>query len=181
MSRWLIRPERNTDVDAIDALIVDAFLRAPHTSHTEQHIVRALRHAKALTVSLVGEHADARSAASEIIGHVAASPVSVSAATVSPGHVDGWFGLGPLAVRPDWQRRGLGAELTYECLAALRALGARGCVVLGDPTYYGRFGFRAEPRLVLPGVPPEYFQTLAFDGSVPTSTVSYHDAFGAAG
>ena len=182
MSRWLIRFERNTDVDAIDAVIAAAFLHAPHTSHTEQHIVRALRGADALAVSLVGEHAngsagvDEGAGAREIVGHVAASPV-----TVAPDAVAGWFGLGPLAVHPDWQRRGLGIELTHESLADLRALGARGCVVLGEPAYYGRFGFRAESRLVLPGVPPEYFQALAFDGPVPAGTVSYHEAFDATG
>ncbi|MCY1449933.1 hypothetical protein D9M71_667060 [compost metagenome] len=45
-------------------------------------------------------------------------------------------------------------------LAELERLGGRGCVVLGDPGYYGRFGFKAYPDLQLPGVPPEYFQAL---------------------
>jgi predicted N-acetyltransferase YhbS len=64
-------------------------------------------------------------------------------------------------------------------LAELRTLGAAGCVVLGDPGYYSRFGFKAEPSLLLPGVPAEYFQALAFNGSLPSGTVSYHDAFAA--
>jgi putative acetyltransferase len=54
-------------------------------------------------------------------------------------------------------------------------------VVLGEPAYYGRFGFLADPALVLPGVPPEYFQALPFGSSRPCGVVSYHAAFGAAG
>lgn len=64
-------------------------------------------------------------------------------------------------------------------LAELRALGAAGCVVLGEPGYYSRFGFNAEPSLVLPGVPAEYFQAISFNGSLPTGVVSYHDSFAA--
>jgi predicted N-acetyltransferase YhbS len=62
-------------------------------------------------------------------------------------------------------------------LRALRAQGAAGCVVLGEPAYYGRFGFRADPQLLLPGVPPGYFQSLALGASRPCGIVSYHEAF----
>ena len=57
--------------------------------------------------------------------------------------------------------------------------GAAGCVLLGEPAFYGRFGFKAEPQLRLPGVPPEYFQALAFGPSRPQGTVAYHAAFDA--
>ena len=66
-----------------------------------------------------------------------------------------------------------------EALARLRALGARGCVVLGEPGYYARFGFRAEPSLILPDVPAEYFQALSFDGGMPSGIVAYDEAFAA--
>ena len=62
-------------------------------------------------------------------------------------------------------------------LDQLRTLGAAGCVVLGDPAYYGRFGFRAEPSLVFPGVPAEYFQALILRGALPNGTVTYHPGF----
>jgi putative acetyltransferase len=65
--------------------------------------------------------------------------------------------------------------------AALRERGAQGCVLLGDPAYYRRFGFAPDPRLVLPGVPPEYFQALPFGDAVPAGTVAYHAAFNALG
>mgnify|MGYP006163902185 CR=1 FL=1 len=54
-----------------------------------------------------------------------------------------------------------------EGLARLRALGAEGCVVLGEPAYYGRWGFVVHEGLVCPGVPPEYFMALAFGGAAP--------------
>lgn len=50
-------------------------------------------------------------------------------------------------------------------------------MVLGEPAYYGRFGFNAEPGLIFPGPPPEYFQALGFGGELPTGEVAYHSAF----
>jgi putative acetyltransferase len=160
-----IRPERPEDVEGIHAVTVAAFLNAPHTSHTEQFIVRDLRRARALTVSLVAAF-DGR-----IVGHVAASPVRISDGTPD------WFGLGPVSVAPERQGRGLGSRLVREALARLRLLGARGCVLVGEPAYYGRFGFRAEPQLTLPGVPSQYFQALCLDGDLPSGTVKFHPAF----
>ncbi len=162
-----IRPESAADLQAIEAVTVAAFLHAPHTSHTEQFIIAALRRAGELTLSLV---ADARGT---VIGHVAVSPVTISDGT------SGWFGLGPVAVTPEHQRRGVGSRLVREALRLLRARRAAGCVLLGEPGYYGRFGFRAEPGLVLPEVPPEYFQALSFGAPLPGGVVSYSDAFGA--
>lgn len=164
-----IREEQPQDIAAIEALTVSAFLNAIHTDHTEQFIVNALRNSGKLSVSLVADENGT------IVGHVAVSPV-----TISDG-ASGWYGLGPISVAPEHQRRGLGARLMKQALAELRGLGASGCVVLGDPNYYARFCFRVEPSLALPGVPPEYFQALAFDGSLPAGVVSYHEAFAAHG
>jgi putative acetyltransferase len=160
-----IRTETAADVPAIEAVTISAFLNAPHTSHTEQFIVSALRKAGLLTISLVAD------AEGTVIGHVAVSPVSIS------DGASGWFGLGPISVVPGHQGRGVGSRLMHEALQFLRELGAAGCVLLGEPEYYGRFGFRADPNLVLPGVPPEYFQAISFDSSRPHGTVSYHEAF----
>ena len=160
-----IRPERPDDAEAIHAVTAAAFLDAPHTSHTEQFIVRELRRAGHLTVSLVADF-DGR-----VIGHVAISPVTINDDTT------GWFGLGPVSVSPKYQGRGLGSRLVREALARLRAQGGRGCVLVGDPAYYGRFGFRAEPALVLPGVPPQYFQAVCLDGPIPAGTVTFDAAF----
>jgi putative acetyltransferase len=162
-----IRNETAADVERIEAVTIAAFLYAPHTSHTEQSIVSALRQAGKLTISLVAD------AGGEIVGHVAVSPVSIS------GDAAGWFGLGPISVLPEHQRRGVGSRLMRESLRILREHGAAGCVVLGDPRYYSRFGFQVDPNLVLPNVPAESFLAISFDSSRPRGTVSYHDAFNA--
>jgi len=161
----LIRPETPADASAIEALTLAAFRDAEHTSHNEQDIVRALREAGALTLSLVAEMDGV------VVGHVAISPVSIADGAT------GWFGLGPISVRPAQQGTGVGSRLMRAALDQLRAQGAAGCVVLGEPAYYGRFGFRAEPALVFPGVPAMYFQALAFQGALPSGTVTYHPAF----
>lgn len=167
MPALAIRQETAADVDAIDRLTRDAFLHAEHTDHTEQFIVKALRDAGALSVSLVAE------LAGELVGHAAASPVSISDGT------PGWYGLGPVSVAPGHQRQGVGSQLVSHLLDALRQRGAQGCVVLGEPAYYGRFGFRAHDSLVLPGVPAGYFQALPLDGALPAGSVRYHGAFAA--
>lgn len=66
-------------------------------------------------------------------------------------------------------------------LGALETIGAAGCVVLGDPGFYGRFGFKVIDGLVFPGVPPEYFQARSFDATFPFGEVAYHEAFSARG
>ena len=163
-----IRMEQNQDIPAIHSLIQAAFQDAQHTSHTEHLIVEALRHAQALTISLVAE------VEGRIIGHVAISPVSISS-----GATD-WYGLGPVSVLPDMQRQGVGSRLIGAVLTKLSKESAAGCVVLGEPEYYQRFGFKAEPSLVLAGVPSEYFMALSFNKDVPSGNVVYHAAFNAA-
>lgn len=160
-----IRPETPADVQAIEAVTIAAFLNAEHTSHTEQLIVNGLRQSGSLTLSLVAEKNG------EIVGHVAVSPVVISDGTSM------WFGLGPLSIAPGHQRQGTGSRLMHEALYRLRELGGAGCVVLGDPRYYERFGFKIEPGLVLPDVPPEYFMALSFGHFLPRGVVAYHDAF----
>ncbi len=94
----------------------------------------------------------------------------------------GWYGLGPVAVGPGHQRQGIGTRLVQAALEALRGLGAAGCVVLGEPGFYGRFGFAVEPGLILPGAPPANFLALAFgDRMLPLAEVEYHPAFAVGG
>lgn len=162
-----VRSETAADVPAIEAVTIAAFAHAPHTSHTEQYIVNALRKTGSLTISLVAELEGG------VVGHVAVSPVSIS------DRAAGWFGLGPISVAPQHQRRGIGSLLMREALRILREHGAAGCVVLGEPEYYGRFGFQADPDLILADVPPEYFQAISFGTALPRGTVRYHEAFNA--
>ena len=161
----LIRDEAPGDADAIRAMTAAAFAKAARSSGGEAGLVEALRTAGALTLSLVAVEIGA------VIGHVAFSPVRIDGAAL------GWFGLGPVSVRPDRQGAGVGASLIRTGLARLRANRAAGCVVLGAPDYYGRFGFVADPGLRYPAAPAQYFQRLVFEGFPPGGEVAYHPAF----
>lgn len=160
-----IRSEQPGDADAIRALTAAAFAGARHSSGTEAGIVDALRADGALTLSLVAV-ADGR-----IVGHVAFSPVGIDMAEGA------WHGLGPLSVEPACQRQGIGQALVREGLQRLKALGASGCVVLGSPAYYGRFGFLSEPSLRYRDGPSPYFQRLILKGPAPSGQARYHRAF----
>ncbi|MFG0748838.1 GNAT family N-acetyltransferase [Acinetobacter ursingii] len=162
-----IRHEQQQDIQTIEALTQAAFLNEQHSSHTEQFIVNQLRKDGQLTISLVAlEHG-------AVVGHVAVSPVRISS-----GETD-WYGLGPISVWPKQQGQGIGSQLMGAVLEQLKQLGAKGCVLLGDPEYYHRFGFKSYPDLILPDVPPMYFQAISFVNNIPKGTVSYHDAFNA--
>ncbi|WEK57040.1 MAG: N-acetyltransferase [Candidatus Brevundimonas phytovorans] len=161
----ILRPETETDRAAIQALTAAAFDGHPHSDGSEPRIIEALRDAGALTLSLVAE------VDGQVVGHAAFSPVEW------PGQGD-WFGLGPVSVAPDSQNQGIGRQLIEAGLDDLRRRGARGCVVMGEPAYYGRFGFVQDPRLTYPGPPPDYFMALAFGAIEGSGEVRYHPAFG---
>jgi len=162
---WSIRPERPGDEAAISQVIGEAFAGADHSDGTEARIVEQLRAGGSLALSLVAE-------GNGVLGHVAFSPVDISDGSVR------WFGLGPVAVAPYRQGVGIGAALIEQGLDLLRQMDAAGCVVLGEPAYYGRFGFTHDPALVYPGPPPEYFQRLVLNGGPARGTVRYAPAFG---
>ncbi|AOD14744.1 N-acetyltransferase [Xanthomonas fragariae] len=163
----LIREATEGDAAAIDILTMVAFMRAEHSRHDEQYVIAALRDEGALALSLVADHDG------YVVGHLAVSAVSLS--DDSPG----WYALGPLAVGPGHQRQGLGTRLVQAALASLRERGAAGCLALGEPAFFRRLGFAAEPGLVVPNVPISELQALAFgDRLLPLADVAYHPAFG---
>jgi putative acetyltransferase len=164
-----IRPEGPNDVAAIAEVTREAFQSHPHSVQTEHFIIAALRSSNVLSISLVAE-VDGR-----VAGHIAFSPVKIS-----DGSQD-WYGLGPLAVKPEFQGQGIGQALVHAGLAALRALGAEGCVLAGSPKFYGRFGFRSREDLVLEGLPQEYVLAFPFGEKSARGQVTYHEAFSAQG
>ena len=166
MTAWTIRDERAEEAQAIAALTSAAFRGAAHTDGTEGTIPGKLRESGDLVLSLVAE------AQGELVGHLAFSPV-----TISDGS-EGWYGLGPVSVIPARQGNGIGTALIGEGIERLRGLGAQGCVVLGEPGYYARFGFRHDPALAFPGPPAEYFMRLVLAGREPAGEVRYAPAFG---
>lgn len=160
----LLRREREQDQQHIAEVVRLAFADHPRSNGSEPRIVANLRACNDLAVSLVAE------LEGQVVGHVALSLV-----VLSPFY-GGWYGLGPLAVRPAFQRRGIGSLLVNQGLTELRALGASGCVVFGNPAYYGRFGFAACDQLTYEGGASEHFMALAFQGMVPQAAVTYSPA-----
>lgn len=168
MNVWTIRREQDGDEAAIAQVITTAFAAAERSDGTEAAIVSRLRDDLALESSYV-----AVTPAGGIVGQIAFSRVTIN------GRECGWFGLGPLAVLPEWQRRGIGAALVEAGLEDLRRMDAAGCVVLGEPGYYGRFGFAHDPALTFAGaLVPECFQRLVLRGEAARGEVVYSPAFG---
>jgi putative acetyltransferase len=162
-----IRPESPDDVGAISHLTELAFRTNPHSNNTEQFIIEELRRSGALSISLVAE------VDKQVVGHIAFSPVEISDGSLQ------WYALGPIAVTPEFQGRGIGQALVNAGLAALRGLDAGGCVLVGEPSFYGRFGFRNCPELTMDGVPQMYIQSLNFGEYSATGKVKHHAAFSA--
>jgi len=163
----IIRAETSSDIESIADVTIAAFKDLAISNHTEQFIIHALRAANALTVSLVAEMDG------QVVGHIAFSPITIS------GGATGWYGLGPVSVLPEHQRKGIGKALIQEGLSRLKAMNAGGCCLVGHPDYYKQFGFRNLPELVYEGVPQEVFFALPFSDKVPKGTVVFHAGFSA--
>ena len=167
--KLLIRDETEADICKISEVTTEAFKALEESNNTEQFIIKALRAAKALTISLVAE------VDGKVIGHIAFSPV-----TISDGTSD-WYGLGPVSVSPEYQRQGVGKALIQEGLLRLKKINAKGCCLVGHPDYYKKFGFKSTTKLKLEGVPEEVFFVLSFDGHIPSGKVTFHEGFNADG
>ena len=121
-----IRPETAADRAAVRGANEAAFGRP-----NEAGLVDALRASARPLVSLVAVEEG------RVVGHILFSPVTIE----GPQGVSAALGLGPMAVRPERQNRGIGSLLVRAGLEACSALGETVVVVLGHPHYYPRFGF----------------------------------------
>ncbi|WOH36382.1 N-acetyltransferase [Thalassotalea fonticola] len=160
-----IRPECSDDINDIENITIEAFKNHPHSNQTEHEIITTLRDNDALAVSLVAIINNT------VVGHIAFSKVKINNEFIQ------WYGLAPVSVKPKYQNQGVGSKLIFSGLDAIRGLNAKGCVLLGEPDYYNKFGFKAFDNLVFKGVPPEYFLSLIFSGDIPNGNVEYHKAF----
>jgi putative acetyltransferase len=161
----IIRKETDADIEAITEVTIAAFNTLPISNHTEQFIIKALRAAGVLTISLVAEVEE------QIVGHIAFSPVEITDGTKD------WYGLGPVSVLPECQKKGIGKSLIKEGLSLLKELGGQGCALVGDPNYYNRFGFKNYPELIHEGVPQKVFLALPYTEKVPRGIVIFHEGF----
>lgn len=163
--KFKIRPESKQDKKAIEQVIKLAFETHPYSNQTEHLIVDELREDLALSISLVAETEN------KIIGHIAFSEIQINKEYCA------WFGLAPVSVLPEYQNQGIGSALIKTGLLELKKRGANGCVLVGEPDYYTRFGFNHQDKLTFEGVPLQYFLALSFEEEFPEGKVSYHSAF----
>jgi putative acetyltransferase len=133
-----VRESLPDDIASIEALYPDAF-----PDEDLLPLVRELLSRDPIVVSLVGL------ADRALVGHVIFTACSIA------GRTDKVALLGPLAVAPDWQRQGIGGALIREGFQRLTSDGVSQVYVLGDPAYYGRFGFEPENSVTPPYPLPE--------------------------
>ena len=164
----ILRPESGLDREAVARVNEAAFGRL-----TEARLVDALRETNAVALSLVAE-LDGR-----VVGH--ALFTSVRLGDTDPGRSGG--ALGPIAVLPDHQGRGIGGALVRRGLSEIQLAGYPACVLLGHSTYYPRFGFRPASAFGLRckwPVPDAVFMAIELrDGALAdySGLVEYHPAF----
>ena len=162
MSAPVIRPERTGDGPQVRALLQAAFDGA-----VEANVVDRLRVDGDIVLALVAEQMG------NVTGYVAFPRLSLDLGSRTVPVI----GLAPVGVMPDRQRQGIGSALTRQGIARLKDRGERLLFVLGDPAYYGRFGFKVMDRFVSRYAGP-YFQTLMLAPDAPTAgKVSYPQAF----
>jgi putative acetyltransferase len=161
----LIRPERSEDHAAIYDITKRAFAPMPYADGDEQDLIDKLREAGALALSLVAEKDGV------LVGQVTFSPAFAEDGSL------GWYALGPVSVEPELKHQGIGSRLIRAGIARLSSKQAAGCVLVGNPAYYSRLGFRPFPELATEGQPAQYFQILPLRVAEPTAVVGFHPIF----
>lgn len=168
----LVRREQSGDVEIIRGVVAAAFAppEAPERVPVEVTLLDDLRADDgwlpelSLVAALPG---------GEVVGHVVCTRGAIDKTPA--------LGLGPIAVRPDWQRRGVGKALMHTVLGAADALGEPLVALVGDPDYYGRYGFQASTTYGITSSNPlwgTYFQVRTLSAYRPcTGTFTYAEPF----
>jgi putative acetyltransferase len=163
----IIRPEEPDDFQAVHVVNTAAFERT-----AEANLVDVLRKEASPYISIVAEEGK------QIVGHILFSPVTLS------GHEElKLMGLGPVAVVPEQQMKGIGSALIYAGLEKCKEMGFGAVIVLGHKGYYPRFGFIPSVRYGIGceyDVPPEAFMVLELVPGYLNSAegiIHYHAAF----
>jgi putative acetyltransferase len=137
----VVRREREEDHAAVRAIVAAAFARPDDAAPVEVALVDRLR----TSPEWIG-----RLSLVAALDGIPAGQVLCSRAWVGDAPV---LGLGPIAVAPELQRRGIGSALMHAVLAAADALDEQAVVLVGHAGYYPRFGFR--PAIELGITPPD--------------------------
>ena len=161
----IIRAESENDVADIREVTAAAFAPKPYSNGTEPAVIDALRASGDLILSLVAVEDDV------LLGQITFSPVKINDAH------ENWFGLGPIAVRPDRQGESIGAALIKVGLKQLQEMNAAGCALIGNPEYYSRFGFQNNCGLDYGDLDTKFIQKLILAGPDRTGALKYCDSF----
>lgn len=164
---YSIREEQAGDEAAIHAMVTRAFDGHPYSDGDEQDVIDRLRADGDLLLSLVAVD----EASGAIIGQITYSP-----AILANGDT-GWVVLGPVAVEPAHQGKGIGRALIEAGEAIMRERGAKGITVLGNPEIYSRFGFEAGTPMWLAGELGWAFQVKSLGSPIPACEQTYVRAF----
>jgi len=163
-----IRSEETKDFPMIWQINKAAFDR-----DAEADLVNNLRNAGAVTLSLVAD------SFGQLVGHIMFSPMVIA---TDRGEIPA-VGLGPMAVLPGFQNRGVGSQLVRTGLERLKEMGHQIVIVLGHPWFYPRFGFQPSQPLGIRwenNVPDEVFMVMPLrDGALEgiRGVARYHPAF----
>lgn len=166
-----IRQEQQEDYLQIRNLVRDAFAFAEHADGDEHNLIERLR----LSSEYIAELSLVAVSGDVVIGHIMFSKMSVGRSEA--------IALAPLAVRPDWQRKGIGKLLVTAGHDQARRMGYSSSVVLGSPDYYSKFGYEKASNcgIIAPfDVPDECYMVCDLGKScdLPKGYVKYSDAFG---
>lgn len=147
----VIRQELENDHEAVYQVVKSAFITMEKASGDEQDLVNRLRKSKAFIpeLSLVAE------LDGQIIGHILFTKMNIGE------HPS--LALAPVAVLPEYQSQGIGAQLIREGHQIARELGYRTVVLVGHPGYYPRFGYLPASRWKITApfeIPDEAFMVL---------------------
>jgi putative acetyltransferase len=163
----LIRHEKTDDLIAVHAVNISAF-----ETTAEANLVEVLRKEAHPIISLVAEEAG------QIVGHIMFSPVTLS------GHEHlHIMGLGPMAVLPEDQGKGIGSALVRHGLAECRSLGYGAVIVLGHTWFYPKFGFRPSTLFSIRSeyaVSDDVFMAMELEGGIlkgASGVIYYYPAF----
>jgi putative acetyltransferase len=162
-----IRPPAAADAEPVAALVRDSFARRYGAGDGEAALIAQLRSDRDVAAELAAFE-EGRLAGHVLFSRATCDPPGTAIAA-----------LAPMAVRHDTQGRGIGAALVRAGLEACARQGFDAVIVLGDPAYYGRFGFHVAEGIESPYAGP-HFQALELRAGAlaRVRAVAYPQAFG---
>ncbi|MCD8340250.1 MAG: N-acetyltransferase [Burkholderiales bacterium] len=168
---FTIRPENSSDSRKIEEVVKRAFSKNSSTDVEECALVNNLRKSSAFIpfLSLAAE------LNGKIVGHIMFTKAFVGDETV--------LCLAPLSVDHSFQNRGVGTALVKEGHRRAKKLGYQYSVILGDPNYYSRFGYKLASELGIGApakIPVEFLQAIQLDDNAPRlcGVMTYPKEFG---